>query len=582
LNVAVSSPLVNQAKQEFASGRLARALELLTTAPDLHDDPEALQLLAVVALQVGQGDRALQALQAALVKHPEQAKLHALAAAVAHASGDLDRARRHAERAFALDAGEEISASILVEQLAELFDITSALTIAAACLQRKPDAWGVRLARVFAWMSAGEAQRAMEDAEFARIKAPQSMPAKQNVAMCALYLDESAEQTLARHQSVAGSIRALPGKRMAGREPYAGSDRPLRVGFVSPDLRRHPVGLLMAPLVQHLDPQRIHAIAYSDGIADAHSEQLKPSFAQWRDSMGWTDAALHDELQRDAVDILIDLAGYSSGGRPGLLATRCAPLQLGYLGHLHATGLAAMDGVIGDRVTLPDDVRLPDKEAALCLPGHLFCFEPDREATFVHPRGDGPIRFGSFNHLAKLSPATVRLWARLLQEIPEATLSLCAMGLSDQGVRNATWSRFKAAGIEPERVQMLPPELDTGKFLARYADIDVALDPLPFNGGMTNLQALWQGVPVLTLPGERMAARMGASVMQTLGLDAFIAADADDFLRIGARLANDLDSLAAIRSGLRDRMRDRSLLDGAAFAQGFTTLLEQAAAQRLR
>lgn len=578
----MSSPLVDQAKQELAAGRHAQALETLARAPALHEDNEALQLLALVAIQVGQGERALQAIDTALAQRPDEAKLHALGAAIAHAGGDAERARGYAERAFALDPGEEIAASVLVEYLTDRFAITPALQVAHACLQRKPDAWGVRLARVFAWMSAGEAQRAMEDAEFARSKAPQSMPAKQNVAMCALYLDEPAEQTLARHQSVAGSIRALPGKRMAGRAPYAGSGRPLRVGFVSPDLRRHPVGLLMAPLVQHLDPQRIHAIAYSDCIADAHSEQLMPSFAQWRDSMGWTDAALHDELQRDAVDILIDLAGYSSGGRPGLLATRCAPLQLGYLGHLHATGLTAMDGVIGDRVTLPADVRLPDKEAALCLPGHLFCFEPDREATFVHPRGDGPIRFGSFNHLAKLSPATVRLWARLLQEIPESTLSLCAMGLSDEGVRNATWARFKAAGIEPERVLMLPPELDTGKFLARYADIDIALDPLPFNGGMTNLQALWQGVPVLTLRGERMAARMGASLMQTLGLGEFVAADDDDFLRIGTGLANDLESLTAIRSGLRDRMRDCGLLDGAAFAQGFTTLLEEAAAQRLR
>ncbi len=193
----MSSPLVDQAKQQLAAGRHAQALETLARAPPLHQDNEALQLLALVAIQVGQGERALQAIDMALAQRPDEARLHALGAAVAHAGGDAERARGYAERAFALDPGEDIAASVLVEYLTDRFAITPALQVAHACLQRKPDAWGVRLARVFAWMSAGEAQRAMEDAEFARSKAPQSMPAKQNVAMCALYLDESAEKTLA-------------------------------------------------------------------------------------------------------------------------------------------------------------------------------------------------------------------------------------------------------------------------------------------------------------------------------------------------------------------------------------------------
>jgi protein O-GlcNAc transferase len=573
----MSSPIVIQAKQELAAGRMASALALLDRAPALHADNEALQMLAALAVQAGQAPLALRQLDAALARRPDDARLHSLAAATAHAAGDAERTRQHADRAFALDPGEAIAASLLVDMFADRFEISSALRIASACLQRNPQAWGVRLARTFAWMSAGEAGRALEDAEAARQAAPQSLPARQNAAMCSLYLDEPAKQTLSRHQSVARSIRGLPGKRMVEREAYAAGKRPLRVGFVSPDLRRHPVGLLLAPLLRHLDRQRVHAIAYSDSAPDAHGDTLRGTFAEWHDSRGWPDAALFDALQRDRVDIVVDLAGYSSGGRPALFATRCAPVQLGYLGYLHPTALSEMDGLVGDAVTLPPDAALPEREAALRLPGHLFCFDPDAGAPDVVPRSAGPIRFGSFNHLAKLSPETVRLWSRLLQEIPDATLALCAMGLSDEGARMGTWMRFKAAGVDPARILMLPPELDTARFLARYAEIDVALDPLPFNGGMTSLQALWQGVPVLTLPGERMASRMGASLLHALDLDRFVASDEDAFIRAGVALAGDPAALAPLRSDLRDRMRARGLLDGEHFAAGFADMLESAA-----
>lgn len=573
----MSSPIVIQARQELAAGRMASALSLLDRAPTLLADNEALQMLAALAVQAGQAPLALRQLDAALAVRPDDARLHSLAAATAHVAGDAERTRLHADRAFALDPGEEIAASLLVELFADRFEVSSALRIAAACLQRNPRAWGVRLARTFAWMSAGEAGRALEDAEAARQAASHSLPARQNAAMCALYLDEPAAQTLARHQSVARSIRGLlPGKRMVEREACAIGTRPLHVGFVSPDLRRHPVGLLLAPLLRHLDRQRIHAIAYSDSAPDAHADVLRGTFAEWRESRHWPDTELFDALQRDRVDVVIDLAGYSSGGRPGLFATRCAPVQLGYLGYLHATALPEMDGLIGDAVTLPPDAALPERETPLRLPGHLFCFEPEADAPEIAARGPGPIRFGSFNHLAKLSPQTVRLWARLLQDIPDATLTLCAMALADEGVRMATWARFNAAGVDPARILMLPPELDTARFLARYADIDIALDPLPFNGGMTSLQALWQGVPVLTLPGQRMASRMGASLMRALDLDRFVAADADDFVQIGKTLAADLDALAALRAGMRGRMRDHGLLDGVRFADGFASVLESA------
>ena len=575
-----TTSLLRQARGEIAAGRPDAAFALLDAAPTLADDPAALQLFAALGLGTGRHATVRQRLQVALTLRPRDPGLLGLAAAAAHGAGDRRTALVHASQALAIDPAEHLAAPIVVEALADALQVSEAIRVSEACLQRDPDAWGVRLSRLFAWMCAGEGARALADAEIARAAAPHSLPALMNCALAALYLDEPAQATFARHAAVAAAIPGLPGKAMVPRAPYRAGVRPLRVGFVSSDLRRHPVGLFTAPVFRHLDPRRVHAVVYSDGEADAHTAVLRALAPDWHDTRALPDAALFDLIQQHRIDVLVDLSGYTAGARVRLLATRCAPRQVGYLGYLHPTGMATRDGVIGDVETLDADGRV-GFEPPLRLPGHLLCYEPPLEAPSVKARAAGAIRFGSFNHLAKLSPATVALWSRLLQACPGSTLTLCALGLSDPGVQLLVTRRFAAAGIDASRLRLLPPELDPTRFLARYAGVDVALDPLPFNGGTTSLQALWQGVPVLTLPGDRMASRMGRSMLRAIGLDEMVARDEADFVRIGTHLAQDAAALAALRTGLRGRMRASGLVDGARFADAFTRVLEQSAGPRL-
>lgn len=574
---AMLSSLFRRAQAELAAGRTDAAFDLLRTAPDLADDSDALQAFVSLGLRTGRPGVVQRRLQELLAARPADANVLGAAAAITHEAGDPRGALALAARALQSNPAQRVAAPIVVEALANSLQISEAIRVSEACLKRDPGVWGVRLARVFAWMSAGEGARALADAEIASAEAPHSLPARMNRALAALYLDEPADVTHGRHVSVAAGIPGLPGAAMRARDPWRTGARALRVGFVSADLRRHPVGLFMTPLLRNFERGRVESFVYSDASPDAHTAALRGLAHAWHDCRARSDADLFGLIQRDAIDILVDLGGYTAGARPRLFATRCAPLQAAYLGYFHPTALACMDGLIGDEPTL-DAAATGARERLLRLPTHLLCYEPPADAPAVRPRAPGAVRFGSFNHLAKLSPSTVALWARTLHACPGSTLTLCALGLADDGVRAQIARRFAAAGIDPSRLNLLRPERDPVRFLELYASIDIALDPLPFNGGTTSLQALWQGVPVLTLPGERMAARLGASMLQAVGLDGFVARDADDFVAIAERRAADVASLAALRSGLRDRMCASGLTDGARFTNAFTDLLERFAA----
>ncbi|HEY5612883.1 MAG TPA: hypothetical protein VIK70_04755, partial [Lysobacter sp.] len=365
-----TTSLIRTARGEIVAGRAGAAFALLDGAITLADDLGALELFTALGLNMGRHAQVRQRLQSALARRPRDPGLLGLAAAAAHEVGDRDAALALASQALQTDPAQRLAAPIVVQALADALQVSEAIRVSEACLKRDPDAWGVRLSRLFAWMCAGDCARALADAEIARAAAPHSLPALMNCALASLYLDEPAQATLARHATVAAAIPGLSGKTMSPRARYRPGVRPLRVGFVSPDLRRHPVGLFMAPLFRHLDPHRVHAVVYGNGEGDAHTAVLRALAPDWHDTHALDDAALFDLIQQQGIDVLVDLSGYTAGARVRLMATRCAPVQVGYLGYLHPTGLATMDGMIGDAETLAEAMPA-GFEHPLRLPGHL-------------------------------------------------------------------------------------------------------------------------------------------------------------------------------------------------------------------
>lgn len=564
--VATLQALLRAGRTVDAMGLLRPALIAPTT------DAAALKLLARLALQVGELDAAERSLARVLAAMPGDAEALALDAAWAKYAGRADRLLASAQRALAIDPRQSLATALLGEGLRDRLRISDAIEVADRALQHSPNDWGALLARADALQFAGESASAHADAARA-CELSGAVSAFQQACLGLLYLDDvPGRQVMREHEQLAARITPLPVR--TSRPAKSGRDGALRVGLLSPDFRRHPVGVFIEPLLAAWDRRQVVPFCYSDGAPDVHTDVLRGHCEQWRDVRGMADVAVAEQMARDGIDVLLDLAGHTHGSRPRLLATRCAPLQLSYLGYLFDPGFPTCDGVIGDWHTLPEGTA--SARHPLRLPGSFLCHVPAPETPPVALRGNGPVVFGSFNHLAKLSPRTVALWADVLRAVPASRLVLCALGLADAGVRERITRRFAEAGLDPARIELRPPQWDPVAFLSQYADVDIALDPLPFNGGSTTMQALWQGVPVVSCPGERMAARTSLSLLTAAGLADLAPADPAQFVVTAVRLAQDGDRRRALRAELRTRLQDARVCDARHFAAGFADLLETA------
>lgn len=347
-------------------------------------------------------------------------------------------------------------------------------------------------------------------------------------------------------------------------------DRPLRVGYLSPDLRAHPVAFFLRPILAHHDRRRIEATCYADLAApDAVSEQLRGLSQAWRPTYGLTDAQVVDRIRGDRIDILVDLAGHTGNHRLGVFARKPAPVQVTYLGYPNTTGLTTIDYLLTDAVADPPDAPAWSTEEPFHLPRGFCCYSAPEDAPAVAPlpaRSTGAVTFGSLHKLPKLNRAVLDLWADLLAALPSARLLLFRNNLQGRP-REQILAHFEGRGIDPQRLDLRHAIAGGGSHLGVYQDIDIALDVFPWCGHTTACEALWMGVPVVTLAGHRHASRMTASVLTTLGMPELIATTRAGYLELARDLAGDLDRLEAIRTGLRARMRGSRLCDGEAFTR---------------
>ena len=397
-----------------------------------------------------------------------------------------------------------------------------------------------------------------------------------SLAMASLYHDGLSAQAVADlHRGLCEPVEA------ALRRPVAFSNdrstgRRLRVGCVTGDLhRQHPVNLFMLPVLARLDPARVQVFVYHTGTTfDEYTRQARHHAHTWLEAANLDDTALRAAIMADGIDILIDLAGHTTTHRLAMFAMRAAPVQATFLAYPHSTGLTAMDWLIGDAIVSPAEHAHLFSEGLAQLPGSVFCWAPvdDYPLTKARPP-NADLVFGSFNNAMKLSPRTIALWARVLHAVPDAKLLLKAPSLRDESVKARFERLFGEQGIDPERLIMRGPS-GLEDMMQEYADMDIALDPTPYNGGTTTLQALWMGVPVLTLMGENFVSRMGASFMTTLGRPDCLAKDEDSYVANAVRLASDRATVRSARFALREQMLASGLCDIQTYVKNFQDLLE--------
>ena len=386
----------------------------------------------------------------------------------------------------------------------------------------------------------------------------------------------SRDQLFAEHRAFGAKLTARI--HSVSRNSFPNTRDPekrLRVAFFSPALRKHSIAFFLEPLLDHLDLEHFEILLYHDhhSVDDA-SRRMQKRAVVWRNFIGQNAGAVESEIRRDQPDILIDLAGHSGFNRLPLFGRRLAPVQITYLGYPNTTGVPTMDYRFTDAVADPPSESDPWHTEILvrfASTGWTYSASPDAPAPRIS-RSDQPFTFGSFNNIAKINPPMLRLWAEILRGTPGSRLLVKSSTSIDQ---QALLKRAIAAGIDPSRLVMLLSSATVAEHLACYAQVDLALDTSPYNGTTTTCEALWMGVPVLTLQGDRHASRVGASLLTAIGHPEWIAKDAEHYVRLAQELASDPEKLLPIRAALRSEMSSSPLLDHTGQAERFGAALRQ-------
>jgi len=522
----------------------ARALELYQSALDLEPDrlPWLLQTarLAIIQSQImlarNTGERVLE-----LEDHPE---MRAMLASIMHRVGDFETMAEH------LDAIPEQS-----DQAGNAANLMGMMMVAQAKIREGLD----HMART-------------------ETLAPNAFQLQATRVMYLNYdQDISAADLRDAHFAIGRKFAdALPplDQQSLGR-PHD-PERRLRIGFVSPDFRGHSVAYFARPYFDSFDRDRFDVFAYAHlSEEDAVSQGLREQATCWRNVFALSDQALAEQIRQDQIDILIDLAGYTRDTRLLAFTARPAPIQMTYIGYPNTTGLPAIDYRITDGITDPDGVDDDYSETLIRMPGCFLCYAIPNHAPPIEPgpvEHRGHVTFGSFNNFAKINPDVIACWAEVLRAVPDSRLLCKSTSSADPTAQNVIREGLERSGIDPVRVSFSAFRATPQSHLAVYSDIDIALDTFPYNGTTTTCEALWMGVPVVTLCGDRHAGRVGASLLSTIGFPAGIAASREEYVLTARLLAENPGLLKTARRSLRETVMNSPLCDGRSHA----ATLEQA------
>ncbi len=380
--------------------------------------------------------------------------------------------------------------------------------------------------------------------------------------------------------SMAAENRARPIAPVVPPTP-ADADRVLRVGLLTGDLREHSVSRFVEPIVANRDQARVEYVAYStSGVRDHVSARLRPHFAQWYEIHLMQDAPATALIRQDKCDILLDLSGMTRGARWPIVARRAAPLQINYLGYPNTSGMRSVEHRIVSSITDPPGDEAFATERLTRLDPCFLCYQPPPEMRGVPcdrvREGDGDaVVFCSFNHMNKLGPRTIDAWAAILRAVPGSRLVVKNLGLRRPSVARRFVDAFAERGVERERIATNAFVMDTGAHWDHYRRCDIGLDPVVYHGTTTTCEALFMGVPVVTMVGDRHASRVGPMLLTTLGAPELIARDEGEYVRLAAELARDRARVASYRATLRDRLLASPLCDGPRFARAFEGTLRE-------
>src|SRR5262245_31635747 len=537
--------MLGQAVRFHQAGKLQQAVASYERALALDPDvPQALSNLALALKALGRADDAIARCEQALKLSPD-------AAEILLNLGMLLRERRRSKeaaavyrRALAVKPNDPTLLSNLGNALKDQGEFGEAIACFGQALERRPD-YRAALSNL---------DNAIFDMHFADRYGNEST------------LD--AARLFARYVE--------PARLRTAFANVPDPERRLRVGYVSPDFRNHGVSYFFHGVIASLDPAEVEAYCYSNStVDDDMTARIRNAAHGFRTIAGLSDAEAEAMIQRDRIDILVDLAGHTANNRLALFARKPAPVQALTQGYLDTSGLAAMDYFITDRWVVPPEDETSFTEKILRLPNAHFCFAPtglDIPVT-ARPAGE-PLTLGSFNNWNKVSGETMALWSRVTAEIPDCRLFLKSGRFDDPVLRREAIDQFAAHGVGESRL-IVEGFTTREDLLTAYNRVDIGLDPFPYNGCTTTIEALWMGVPVVALRGRRSVARASEAILEVVGLPDLVAKDGDDYVRIVRALAENRKYLSELKSGLRTMTERSPICDCRRVAQGLENLYRQ-------
>jgi predicted O-linked N-acetylglucosamine transferase (SPINDLY family) len=588
-----------------SQGQLAEAIASYERALQLRPNyAEAHNNLGIALVEQGQLAEAIASIERALQLQPYDAEAHNNLGVALRSQGRLAEAIASYQRALQLRPNYAEAHNNLGNALRSEGQLAQAIASYQRALQLRPDYAAAHNNLAIAFKDQGFIEEAIASYERAIRLRPNYAEAHNNlgnalmgrgrlseavacyrsaIALKPNYVEAHSGLLYALHFAPDHDARSLCDEhRQWGRtfaEPLAGliphhtnersSDRRLRIGYVSPNLRDHVVGRNMMPLLREHDHRQFEIFCYSDVTRpDDLTQRLREKVDVWRDVVGRTDDQLAELVREDRIDVLVDLTLHMAFSRLLVFARKPAPVQVTFAGYPGTTGLAAIDYHLTDPYLDPPGCdETCYVEESVRLPDTFWCYDPPNDGPAVAAlpaQTNGFVTFGCLNHFAKVNAEVLALWAQVLRAVEGSRLLMLA---SEGANRRDTLERLDQEGVSPRRVAFVAHQ-PRQKYLETYKDIDLVLDTFPYNGHTTSLDALWMGVPLVTLVGRTVVGRAGLSQLTNLGLSEMAAATPEKFAAIAVKLAGDLQRLGDLRATLRERMQNSPLMDAPRFARG--------------
>jgi protein O-GlcNAc transferase len=533
---------------------------------------------ALALHQLGQMDEAVAQYRLALSLDGRHFEAHVNLAVALLALGNFEASVRSSQDALALQPHSAVVHCNLGLAYRSQNKLEAAMDCYRRALEADPDSAHGHAAMAVALNDQGQTDAALASFQKALSLDPDLIEARSSRLFVLSHASPGRYLEEARAYGERAAALARPFTSWLATRTSADAMPTLRVGFVSGDLREHPVGRFLEDAIAHLDPAIVQLFAYTTSLQhDQLTARLRPRFSGWASIVGMTDEVAAGRIHADGLHILIDLAGHTAHNRLPVFAWKPAPVQVSWLGYFASTGLAAIDHVLADEVSVPPAARGQFTEHVWYLPDTRMCFTapaPSAPLETSPPPAltNGHVTFGCFQNLSKVNDAVLAAWAQVLSALPSSRLRLQNKQTGTPTAREALLRRLAGVGIAPERVTLAPP-VARDMYLAAHAEVDIILDTFPFPGGTTTCEALWMGVPTITLAGNSMLSRQGASMLSAARLTGWIALTEADYIARAVAHAGDMGALAALRSRLRAQVLASPLFDSVLFAKRLETAL---------